>query len=217
MRLTRRLIGLAGAIVSIGLLTAACSGTTNGIDAAGTPIPTSSASATQAPSSTPTAEPSVAPDAKLAACPTVKPAKPVDNGMPTTDLPCLGPGPNVDLASLQGKPTVVNVWASWCGPCRQEAAALQGAHAQLGSKVAFMGVDILDDPKSAQLFLEAFKVTYPSAFDHKAVVRAPLQVLGPPVTYFVSPDGVILLRINGGMGSTKQVLDAVHQAFGISP
>jgi thiol-disulfide isomerase/thioredoxin len=112
---------------------------------------------------------------------------------------------------------LVNVWASWCGPCRKETPALVAAHALLGAKVAFMGVDIQDEAVAAQRFMTDLKVNYPSGFDPKAVVRAPLLILGPPVTYLMNPDGSVAARIPGGLNSTAAVLAAIKNAFGITP
>ena len=205
----RRRVGAAlGCVAAVALLSGC---TTNGINAAGTPIATASATTSPTPAASATPLPT------LADCPTLPTAAPLAGGLPVTDLQCLGPGPSVNLANLRGTPSVVNVWASWCLPCRAETPALVGAHKALGAKVQFMGVDIQDEAGAAQRFMTTFGVTYPSAFDPKATVRAPLRVLGPPVTYFVDAHGVIVKRVDGGLGSTAAVLDEVKQQFGITP
>jgi len=202
---------LTACVVIAGSLLSAC--TTNGIDVAGTPVATSSAVANP----TPTARQSATANAGLPSCPALRPAAPVSNGLPVTAFQCLGPGPALNLASLRGIPSVVNVWASWCLPCRDETTALVDAHNKLGAKVRFVGVDIQDEATAAQRFMTDFNVTYPSGFDQAATVRAPLRVIGPPVTFLVDAHGVIVDRIDGGVGSTAAVLAAVRKAFGIAP
>lgn len=207
----RRAFALAAGLAAACLVLGGCV-TTNGINAAGTPVGPSPSDST---ASTPVA--SATPLASLPSCPTLTAAPPVKNGMPSTNLPCLGPGPALNLADLRGVPTLVNVWASWCGPCQKEAPALVGAQAALGPKVRFIGVDIQDDAAAAQRFMTDLHINYPSGFDPKAVVRAPLRVLGPPVTYLVNPDGTIATRISGGLDTTAGVLAVIKKTFGVTP
>jgi cytochrome c biogenesis protein CcmG, thiol:disulfide interchange protein DsbE len=69
------------------------------------------------------------------------------------------------IAGLKGYPVVVNVWASWCGPCRFEFPTLQKLSAQYGKRVAFLGVDSQDSDEGAETFLEEAPVPYPSYTD----------------------------------------------------
>jgi thiol-disulfide isomerase/thioredoxin len=69
------------------------------------------------------------------------------------------------LAALKGYPVVVNVWASWCGPCRFEFPTLQKLSATYGKRVAFLGVDSQDSDDAAKTFLEEAPVSYPSYTD----------------------------------------------------
>ncbi|MGA7705016.1 MAG: TlpA disulfide reductase family protein [Solirubrobacteraceae bacterium] len=73
---------------------------------------------------------------------------------------------NARLAALKGHPIVINKWASWCVPCKEEFAAFQRVSAEYGRRVAFVGIDS-EDPKRAdsQAFLRSFPVSYPSYYD----------------------------------------------------
>lgn len=94
------------------------------------------------------------------------------------------------LETLKGFPAVVNVWASWCGPCRAEFPHFQTASAKLGKKVAFMGVDSDDDSDAAATFLESNPVPYPSYSDPEKEIAgnvgAPRMV---PATAFFDAAG----------------------------
>ena len=95
------------------------------------------------------------------------------------------------LGQLKGTPVVVNIWGSWCGPCRDEAAHLTDAAETYGDRIQFLGVDILDAPDSARKFMDEYGWTYPSIFDPSAGgdIRNQLGYLGQPVTIFYDADG----------------------------
>jgi thiol-disulfide isomerase/thioredoxin len=98
------------------------------------------------------------------------------------------------LGQLTGTPVVVNVWGSWCAPCRDEAPDLARAHAEYGDRVQFLGVDILDARESARGFMREFGWTYPSVFDPPAAIRDGLGLLGQPTTLFYDETGALVDR-----------------------
>jgi thiol-disulfide isomerase/thioredoxin len=109
------------------------------------------------------------------------------------------------LAQLRGTPVVVNVWGSWCGPCRQEAPLLADAADRYGSRVQFLGIDILDSRASARAFMQQFGWRYPSLYDATAAVRDHLGLLGQPDTLFYDASGSLAFRWPGPL--TASVLD----------
>jgi cytochrome c biogenesis protein CcmG, thiol:disulfide interchange protein DsbE len=98
----------------------------------------------------------------------------------------------VDLASLRGKPVVVNFWASWCVPCRSEFPVIRdaaAAHAKDGLVV--IGVLYKDDAASAKAFVESFGATWPSLPDADGSIAAAYRVVAPPQTYFIDARGIL--------------------------
>jgi thiol-disulfide isomerase/thioredoxin len=94
------------------------------------------------------------------------------------------------LAALKGYPIVVNVWASWCGPCRFEFPALQKASATYGKKVAFLGVNSQDSDAGAETFLEEAPVPYPSFSDGNQEITHTIGAgTGLPDTAFYAGNG----------------------------
>jgi thiol-disulfide isomerase/thioredoxin len=112
-------------------------------------------------------------------------------------------GKELDLASLRGRPLVLNFWASWCGPCRAEQQGLELASRTLaGRDVRMVGVNIRDDRGAATSYLEEFGVGYPSLFDRPAVLSARLGALGPqapPYTLVVDAKGRVAARVFGAL------------------
>jgi len=96
------------------------------------------------------------------------------------------------LNRQKGTPVLVNIWASWCGPCRQEAPFLAAANRTYGDRVRFVGVDILDERGSARDFMHASGWTYPSVYDPSGAIRDALGVLGQPATLFYDADGALV-------------------------
>lgn len=94
------------------------------------------------------------------------------------------------LASLRGRPVVVNVWGSWCSPCRAEFPILQRVSAKTGRRVAFLGVDTDDEHGKAAAFLAAHPVSYPSYEDPDKKIASAIKVtIGVPITNFYDRNG----------------------------
>lgn len=107
------------------------------------------------------------------------------------------------LVGLQGRPVVVNVWASWCAPCRTEMPLLQEAALAFAGQVTILGVASNDDPGSAATFLEEIGVTYPNVFDPSGEIRVALGLSAYPTTYVFGRDGSIRARVDGGISEQR--------------
>lgn len=141
----------------------------------------------------------------------------VPEGLPDVTLPCLGAGPAVRLAALRGTPLVVNVWASWCDPCRAELPVLAQVSARAGRAVRFLGVDVMDfAPDQALGLLAASKVSFPSVVDYDRATKAALRWTGPPMTVLVRPDGTIAYRHVGELTSADQLRGLIRDHLGVT-
>lgn len=150
-------------------------------------------------------------------CPETDPDAPaVDGGLPRTDLACLGSGTRVNLAGLPRTPTIVNVWAQWCEPCREEAAFLREGLAELDG-VSFVGINY-NDPKPdwAVEFAGLVGWLYPHVVDQDKELRVPLRVAGIPTTLFVTADGAIAGVHAGPLESTAQLKELAAEYLGAS-
>jgi thiol-disulfide isomerase/thioredoxin len=102
------------------------------------------------------------------------------------------------IAALHGYPAVVNVWASWCGPCRFEFPHFQQAAAKFGKRVAFLGIDSQDSDDAASTFLEEAPVPYPSYTDpDQGIADALGASLGKPDTAFYDREGKLVYLKQG--------------------
>jgi cytochrome c biogenesis protein CcmG, thiol:disulfide interchange protein DsbE len=112
------------------------------------------------------------------------------------------------LAGLRGYPVVVNKWAAWCGPCRQEFPHFQRLALQRGKKVAFLGVDSNDNDGEAQDFLKKYPVSYPSYKDPDLEIAAVFKgVQAFPSTAFYDSKGE-LVYLKQGYYQTEDKLAA---------
>ena len=108
-----------------------------------------------------------------------------------------------DLDALRGRVVVVNFWASWCVPCREEMPALEQAskaYAEAGRPVTVIGVDASDVRSEAAKFLDEVGATYPTVYDQQGLrggVAASWSVTALPQTWFVARDGSRAGRIAG--------------------
>jgi thiol-disulfide isomerase/thioredoxin len=113
------------------------------------------------------------------------------------ELPTASPEEVAEFVRSDGRPAVVNVWASWCGPCRSEAPLLREAWQEYGDEVLFIGVDVQDTQEGALDFIEEFDLGFTHFFDPRRDVPAAWGGLGVPLTYYLTPDGEVLALHNG--------------------
>lgn len=109
-------------------------------------------------------------------------------------------GKPLSSADFAGKTIVVNVWGSWCPPCRKEAPALQRVSEEYADKgVQFLGIDVRDNPAAAKAFERRFGVTYPSIddYDQKTLLgfSDSLPAQGIPTTWIIDSKGRVAVRI----------------------
>jgi cytochrome c biogenesis protein CcmG/thiol:disulfide interchange protein DsbE len=121
-------------------------------------------------------------------------------GRPAPDfsLPTFAGG-TLSLHSLKGKPVVLNFWASWCVPCREETPMLVRLHKVYGPRgVVFVGIDTQDQAGDARRFVAQYHVEYTlvSAQDERLIDAYALQ--GLPTTVFIGADGVVVGKVVGG-------------------
>ena len=118
------------------------------------------------------------------------------------------------LESLRGKVVVLNFWASWCGPCRDEMPLLQqGSKRWANRGVVFVGIDIDDLRSDARAFLERFGVTYVNVYDGKSSTVGRYGVTGVPETYFVDASGKIQYRIAGPVEEADDLDKGIERAL----
>jgi len=120
------------------------------------------------------------------------------------------------LRRLRGTPVVVNFWASWCDPCRREAAILNAAHASDGDAVQFLGVDMQDSRDGAIRFLAEHQVRYPSVFDPANAIGVPLGLFAPPMTIVYDAQGEVAATLRGEVSDEdlRAAIAKVHPANG---
>ena len=120
----------------------------------------------------------------------------VGDPIPTTELPVLGGETSGSLADQRGRWALVNVWASWCVPCREEAPALQRFYERHGGeRFEIVGIDTQEPAEDGLEFVDEFGLTYPQLHDGPGEFADELKTTGVPENFLVDPDGnVALLR-----------------------
>ncbi len=112
------------------------------------------------------------------------------SAIPDVSLPCFTGGQSVNVARL-GRPVVVNLWASWCRPCRTELPEFQRFADAAGEKVVVLGVDTGDTRQAAAAAAQDFGIRFPTLFDPDEALRRGLGRTGLPITVFVDADGYV--------------------------
>ncbi len=97
----------------------------------------------------------------------------------------------VSLADLRGKPVVLNFWASWCIPCRDEAPEFEAASRRYKEQVVFVGVNWLEVEAAALPYLKQQAITYANGFDTQQQVARAYRITGVPETFFIDRNGIL--------------------------
>lgn len=146
-------------------------------------------------------------------------AEPAPGGrdyLPDVELECIGEVGSTETVPLRrlGKvPTVLNLWGSWCVPCRQEMPDLQREYAGMAGKVRLLGINTDDSPEAARATINQTQITWPSLADPGAKVRAHVGQF-MPATLFVAADGRIVHRKFGRL-DRAQLRELVEKHLGV--
>ena len=121
------------------------------------------------------------------------------------------------LAGLRGQPMMINIWAQWCGPCQDEAPFIAEVATANKSELMILGIDYEDPrPDRAIEFARVLTWRFPQLVDQDRALAGPLQITGPPQTFFVRPDGTIACRHIGPFESAAQITSQAKEHLGVT-
>ena len=123
-------------------------------------------------------------------------------------------GEPFDLESLRGRPVVVNFWASWCGPCRDEFPLFKAQLAEHEAEgLAIVGVMYRDEAALAQAFADEFGMSWPTVVDEGDAIATRYRVVAPPQTYFIDRGGIVRSIQIGEVGEAdfERQLEAISR------
>lgn len=114
------------------------------------------------------------------------------------ELPSFSDNNNYQLKQFKGNPVILNFWASWCAPCKQEMPFLETVWEKNKDKgLVLVGINIMDDKEEAENILKKFEISYLNLYGADSDVREKYNLFALPVTYFIDRDGIIA-KINYG-------------------
>jgi thiol-disulfide isomerase/thioredoxin len=124
-------------------------------------------------------------------------------------------GPRRSLSSYRGRPLIINVWASWCGPCRAEAASLERlAWGEAGSRYVVIGISTDDDREAALKWLRSSNATVSHYIDSRLTLEHMLGASSIPLTVLVDADGRVVARFPGArQWDSAESIRMIERAF----
>jgi len=187
--------------------------TVTGVLVSNDPLSAPSGQQPRADSSEVRADPAVT-ETGAASCPTPLPGAPPVATLSGAMARCLGSAQPVDVGgAVAGMPTLLNLWASWCAPCREEMPVLD-AYKEIPGAVRVIGVNVRDRPSSAAALLRDLHIGYPSFTDADPVARALGAPQLLPLSYLVDTDGSVRRLPMTVFRDVAAVTDAVAAARG---
>ena len=126
------------------------------------------------------------------------PAQVIGQNMPGLTVARLGGG-TLALNDFRGRDVLVNVWATWCGPCRREMPALERLAKAENGRLLVVAIDQGEDPAAVKPYAQRFGITFPVGLDADQQVGTVLHMVGMPSSFFVDRSGVIRDAVDGEM------------------
>jgi cytochrome c biogenesis protein CcmG, thiol:disulfide interchange protein DsbE len=127
-------------------------------------------------------------------------------------------GEQISLADLRGEVVLLNLWATWCWPCRREMPSLEALHREMeeyGVRVVAVSIDAAGDRGEIEEFVEELGLTFTILHDPEQLISRSFLPAGIPETYLIGPDGVLLKRWIGRIdGHSEAVRGPVREALG---
>lgn len=148
----------------------------------------------------------------LAAAVFLLPAPSTDDGLPSgviqaTPAPDFTvdilDGKEVSLKDFRGKPLVINFWASWCPPCREEAPILAKVSKKYDNEVVFLGIIFQDTEEGVRSYIKEFDIPFQNAWDRKEEAAQAYKLTGVPETFFIDAEGNLKGRWIGAISEEK--------------
>lgn len=131
-----------------------------------------------------------------------------------TPLECLGGGSAISADSIKG-PALINVWGTWCEPCKQELPHLAQFFAKYGNQVGVVGIAVEEkNQESVRKFVERSGISWPILYDANGATRAKFG-MGVPVTWFVDASGTVVYKKYGPFRSTEEIELAAIKYLGV--
>lgn len=112
-------------------------------------------------------------------------------------------GKVVHLSDFRGRPVLINFWATWCIPCRQEFPVLVKKYNDASGSLVILGVDIQENIDDVRKFVKEFQVTYPVVIDQNGDVVRAYRLVGVPSSFFVDASGILRDEYFGPLSAAK--------------
>ena len=129
-------------------------------------------------------------------------------------LDCLDGTDGASINGIKG-PAIINVWGSWCGPCKEEMPILRSFYEKAQGKLALIGVDVEEASiEDGRKFVENYGITWPNLYDADGKSRAYFG-MGVPVTWFIAADGSVAYKHIGVIKSEKELISMTSKYLGV--